>query len=81
MTKGPLVTILDDVPEIRVMLAQELEAAGFVTRSFSRAAEFERDFAALKPDLCILDWGRRRMSPISRKSNLRVGPWISISSS
>ena len=57
MTKGPLVTILDDVPEIRVMLAQELEAAGFVTRSFSRAAEFERDFAALKPDLCILDLG------------------------
>ncbi len=53
----PLVTILDDVPEIRLMLSQELEAAGFDTRSFSRASEFEREFIALEPDLCILDLG------------------------
>jgi len=57
MSDRPLVTILDDVPEIRTMLQDELEAAGFATRSFSRAAEFERSFASLKPDLCILDLG------------------------
>ena len=37
----PLVSILDDEPEIRAMLFEALQAAGFRTNSFSRAAEFE----------------------------------------
>ena len=36
----PLVSILDDEPEIRAMLFDALEAAGFRTNSFSRATEF-----------------------------------------
>ena len=37
----PLVTILDDEPEIRRILADTLEEAGFRTVGFSRATEFE----------------------------------------
>lgn len=39
---APLVTILDDEPAIRTMLAQTLEEAGFRTLTFARATEFER---------------------------------------
>lgn len=53
----PLVTILDDVPEIREMLSSELETAGFATRSFSRASNFEQAITSLQPDLCIIDLG------------------------
>ena len=35
----PLVSILDDEPEIRAMLVKALEDAGFRTISFSRATE------------------------------------------
>ena len=37
----PLVTILDDEPEIRTLLAVALEEAGFDTLSFGRARAFE----------------------------------------
>lgn len=53
----PLVTILDDVLEIREMLSSELEAAGFRTMSFGRAMEFEAALQKVTPDICILDLG------------------------
>ncbi len=53
--KRPLVTILDDEPEIRTMLAEALEEAGFDTLSFSRARAFEAALASHTPDVCLVD--------------------------
>jgi two-component system OmpR family response regulator len=52
-----LITILDDTREIREMLAHALEDAGFETKSYDRAADFERDLRSISPDLCIIDLG------------------------
>ncbi|MGR3321791.1 MAG: response regulator [Pseudooceanicola sp.] len=52
---APLVTILDDEPEIRTMLAAALEDAGFRTMGFSRATEFEAALKSFSPDLCLVD--------------------------
>lgn len=51
----PLVTILDDEPEIRRLLAHVLEEAGFDTLSFSRARAFEAALAKYQPDVCLVD--------------------------
>lgn len=51
----PLVTILDDEPEIRTMLADVLEEAGFDTLSFGRARAFEAALATHQPDVCLVD--------------------------
>lgn len=56
MTK-PLVTILDDEPEIRHMLADALQEAGFKTACFSRATEFEASLKSSSPDVCLVDLG------------------------
>ena len=55
MTDSPLVTILDDEPEIRSMLSAALEEAGYRTMGFSRATEFEAALQSITPDLCLLD--------------------------
>ncbi|SDX72903.1 DNA-binding response regulator, OmpR family, contains REC and winged-helix (wHTH) domain [Ruegeria halocynthiae] len=51
----PLVTILDDEPEIRRILTDALEEAGFRTQSFARAREFEASLKRVTPDLCLVD--------------------------
>lgn len=51
----PLVSILDDEPEIRQMLTEALEEAGFRTQSFSRAREFEASLKRATPDVCLVD--------------------------
>ncbi|WP_424830053.1 response regulator transcription factor [Ruegeria sp.] len=51
----PLVTILDDEPEIRRILTDSLEEAGFRTQSFSRAREFEASLKRVTPDVCLVD--------------------------
>ncbi|MFD2739750.1 response regulator transcription factor [Sulfitobacter aestuarii] len=51
----PLITILDDEPEIRTMLADALEDAGFDTLSFGRARSFEAALAKHTPDVCLVD--------------------------
>lgn len=56
MTK-PLVTILDDEPEIRRMLAQALQDAGYRTASFGRATEFEASLKTSSPEVCLVDLG------------------------
>jgi DNA-binding response OmpR family regulator len=51
----PLVSILDDEPAIRTMLADALEEAGFRTMSFGRATEFEAALKNATPDVCLVD--------------------------
>ncbi|CAD0186891.1 Transcriptional regulatory protein OmpR [Ruegeria sp. THAF57] len=51
----PLVTIVDDEPEIRRILTEALEDAGFKTQSFSRAREFEASLKRVTPDVCLVD--------------------------
>ncbi len=55
MTEAPLVTILDDEPEIRSMLADALQEAGFRTMGFARATEFEAALKTAVPDVCLVD--------------------------
>jgi DNA-binding response OmpR family regulator len=55
MTPVPLVTILDDEPAIRTMLAEALEEAGFRTMAFGRATEFEAALRRTNPDVCLVD--------------------------
>ena len=55
--KAPLITILDDEPEIRSMLADALQDAGFRTMSFGRATEFEAALQSTTPDVCLVDLG------------------------
>lgn len=57
MKSAPLVTVLDDTPEIRSILSDALEQAGFRVRSFGRAAEFEQACKSISPDVCIIDLG------------------------
>lgn len=52
-----LVTILDDEPEIRNLLADVLQDAGFETLSFGRAREFEAALKTHQPDVCLVDLG------------------------
>lgn len=51
------VAILDDEPEVRRMLSDALEEAGFRTSSFSRATEFEVALKRTAPDVCLVDLG------------------------
>ncbi len=53
----PLITILDDEPEIRLMLADALNEAGFRTKGFARATEFEAALKSTAPDVCLVDLG------------------------
>ncbi|MBF9032872.1 response regulator [Rhodobacterales bacterium HKCCE2091] len=51
----PLVTILDDEPQIRAMLSDALAEAGFRTAAFARATEFEAALRTAAPDVCLVD--------------------------
>ncbi|NIZ14195.1 response regulator transcription factor [Phaeobacter sp. HF9A] len=51
----PLVTILDDEPEIRRLLTETLEDAGYRSQSFSRARDFEAALKRVTPDVCLVD--------------------------
>jgi two-component system OmpR family response regulator len=52
---APLVTILDDEPAIRQLLAETLAEAGFRTLSFGRAREFEAALKTHRPEVCLVD--------------------------
>jgi len=52
---APLVAILDDEPAIRAMLSEALDEAGFRTRAFCRATEFEAAIRTMRPDVCLVD--------------------------
>lgn len=51
----PLISILDDEPAIRTLLADALTEAGFDTISFGRAAPFEAALKQRTPDVCLVD--------------------------
>ncbi|MDC0738020.1 response regulator transcription factor [Cognatishimia sp. SS12] len=51
----PLITILDDEPEIRQILSEALADAGFRTMSFARATEFEAFLRKTTPAVCLVD--------------------------
>lgn len=51
------VAILDDEPEIRRMLADALEEAGYRVTAFARATEFEAALNRGAPDVCLVDLG------------------------
>jgi DNA-binding response OmpR family regulator len=51
------IAILDDEPEIRRMLADALEEAGFRVTAFARATEFEAALNRFTPDVCLVDLG------------------------
>ncbi len=53
----PLVAILDDEPQIRSILTNALEEAGFRTLAFGRAREFEAALRQSQPDVCLVDLG------------------------
>ena len=53
----PLVTILDDEPQIRALLSEALNEAGFRTAAFARATEFEAALRSAAPDVCLVDLG------------------------
>lgn len=53
----PHVAILDDEPEIRRMLSDALEEAGFRTTCYARATEFEAGLKRTAPDVCLVDLG------------------------
>jgi len=55
--QAPLVAILDDEPEIRRMLVDALEEAGFRTTAYGRATEFEAGLKRCQPDVCLVDLG------------------------
>ncbi|MDO9527107.1 MAG: response regulator transcription factor [Gemmobacter sp.] len=58
MTQNPAhISILDDEPEIRRMLAEALEEAGFRVTTFARATEFEAALNRNVPDVCLVDLG------------------------
>lgn len=52
---APLITILDDEPEIRALLTTTLEEAGYRTMSFARAREFEAALKSHQPEVCLVD--------------------------
>ncbi|MEH6359276.1 MAG: response regulator transcription factor [Amylibacter sp.] len=52
-----LVTILDDSQEIREILSVALQNAGFQTKCFARATEFEHAIRTMSPHVCIVDLG------------------------
>ena len=54
---APLIAILDDEPEIRRLLVDTLEEAGFRTAGYGRATEFEAGLKRNPPDVCLVDLG------------------------
>ncbi|WP_158965769.1 response regulator transcription factor [Chachezhania sediminis] len=54
-TDGALIWILDDEPEVRQILTDALEEAGYRTQCFGRARAFEAALQRATPDLCLVD--------------------------
>ncbi len=53
---APRIMIVEDEPSIALMLAYNLEAAGFLVERIERGDEAELRLAEQPPDLLILDW-------------------------
>lgn len=55
MTVAPLISILDDEPDIRALLSDTLQDAGFRTQTHGRARDFEAALQTHRPDVCLVD--------------------------
>ena len=53
---GPRIMIVEDEPSIAMLLAYNLEAAGYIVERIERGDEAELRLAEDPPDLLILDW-------------------------
>ena len=51
------IAILDDDPAIRSLLAEAVEAAGWVAQTYARADAFEAALRVATPDVCLVDLG------------------------
>ena len=54
---APLIAILDDEPEVRAILSDALQEAGFRTIGYGRASAFEAGLRSHPPDICLVDLG------------------------
>ncbi|MEL7093320.1 MAG: response regulator transcription factor [Pseudomonadota bacterium] len=54
---APLIAILDDEPEVRAILSDALQEAGFRTIGYGRASAFEAGLRTHPPDICLVDLG------------------------
>ena len=57
MTDAPLIAIVDDTREIRTLLQEAMEDAGFQTVCVASATMFEQSMRSLAPQVCIVDLG------------------------
>ena len=57
MTSAPLIAIVDDTLEIRTLLQDAMEDAGFQTICFASATMFEQSMRKVTPQVCIVDLG------------------------
>ena len=57
MTAEIRVSVLEDSLELQRLISDALTEAGHSVRAYSRAQDFERDFARFDPDICIIDLG------------------------
>lgn len=57
MTDAPLIAIVDDTREIRTLLQEAMEDAGFQTVCFASATMFEQSMRSLAPQVRIVDLG------------------------
>ncbi len=55
MSAPPLISILDDEPAVRELLADTLHEAGFRTQTHGRARDFEAALKSQRPDVCLVD--------------------------
>jgi two-component system phosphate regulon response regulator PhoB len=53
---GPRVLVVEDDPDIALLLTHNLEVQGYVAESVGRGDQAELRLAASPPDLVILDW-------------------------
>lgn len=49
------IMVLEDEAEIRKLLVDALEEAGYLVQAFSRASSFEHALRSQSPDLCLVD--------------------------
>lgn len=57
MAEKPLIAILDDEAQIRALLTEALEGAGFRCAGFGRASDFEAALKRIRPAVCLVDLG------------------------
>ncbi len=71
MKQNRLIYIIDDEPDICILVSEELERFGFETRTFRTGAQAAHAIRQRKPDLCIIDLGLPDMDGLALVRQLR----------